>query len=105
MDDEDVELIRFNQGERKDDIAKSHLSEFSGDEGVLFVGKAQEKAYVFRTEKHHSEQGATYPWLVRGSAMVNHYYFYLVDKDFGPLFIKFCSYFPYSVKLCINGNE
>jgi hypothetical protein len=37
--------------------------------------------------------------------MVNHYYFYLVDRDFGPLFIKFCSYFPYSIKMCINGNE
>ena len=26
--------------------------------------------------------------------MVNHYYFYCVDEDFGPFFLKFCSYFP-----------
>ena len=25
--------------------------------------------------------------------------------DFGPFFLKFCSYFPYNAKLCINGNE
>ena len=37
--------------------------------------------------------------------MVNHYYIYLVDRDFGPLFIKFCSYFPYPAKLCLNGHE
>ena len=37
--------------------------------------------------------------------MVNHYYFYCVDSDFGPFFLKFCSYFPYNAKLCINGNE
>ena len=37
--------------------------------------------------------------------MVNHYYFYVVDDDFGPLFLKFCSYFPYNAKLCINGHE
>ncbi|OED35016.1 hypothetical protein AB833_31670 [Chromatiales bacterium (ex Bugula neritina AB1)] len=37
--------------------------------------------------------------------MVNHFYFYIYDKDFGPLFIKFCSYFPFGVKLCINGHE
>ena len=37
--------------------------------------------------------------------MVNHYYFYCVDEDFGPFFLKFCSYFPYNAKLCINGNE
>jgi len=42
---------------------------------------------------------------VDGSAMVNHYYFYCVDEDFGPFFLKFCSYFPYNAKLCINGNE
>jgi hypothetical protein len=37
--------------------------------------------------------------------MVNHYYFYCVDGDFGPFFLKFCSYFPYNAKLCINGHE
>ena len=37
--------------------------------------------------------------------MVNYYYFYAVDEDFGPFFIKFCSYFPFNAKLCINGHE
>ena len=26
-------------------------------------------------------------------------------EDFGAFFIKFCSYFPYTGKLCINGHE
>jgi hypothetical protein len=37
--------------------------------------------------------------------MVNHYYFYGIDADFGSFFLKFCSYFPYNAKLCINGHE
>ena len=49
--------------------------------------------------------GATYPWIVQATAMVNQYYFYAVDDDFGPFFLKFSSYFPYTAKLCINGNE
>ena len=28
-----------------------------------------------------------------------------MDEDFGAFFIKFCSYFPYTGKLCINGHE
>ena len=28
-----------------------------------------------------------------------------VDADFGPFFLKFCSYFPYNAKLCINGHQ
>lgn len=58
---------------------------------MLFIDKAQERASVFRTEKRHAENGATYPWLVRSTAMVNHFYLYILDRDFSPLFIKFCS--------------
>jgi len=100
-----VELVSFAKGQRKDDVAREYLARFEGDEGILFVGKAQEKANVFRTEKRVAQTGVKYPWLVRSTVMVNHYYFYIVDRDFGPMFIKFCSYFPYPAKLCINGNE
>ena len=100
-----VDLITFEKGQRKDDIAQEYLAKFEGDEGVLFVGKAQEKARVFRTDKRRDAAGKTYPWITRSTAMPNHYYFYVVDKDFGPLFLKFCTYFPYAAKLCLNGHE
>lgn len=101
-----IDLILFKKGQRKDKVAASYRARFSADEGVMFVGKAQEKATVFRTEKRrHPETGRAYPWIVRTSALVNQYYFYCVDRDFGPFFLKFCSYFPYTVKLCINGHE
>jgi len=102
---EGIDLVTFAKGQRKDDVAQQYLATFEGEEGVLFVGKAQEKASVFRTEKRRDAAGKTYPWIIRSTAMVNHYYVYLVDKDFGPLFIKFCSYFPYPAKLCLNGHE
>ena len=102
---EGVDLITFEKGQRKDDVAQQYLATFEGEEGVLFVGKAQEKASVFRTEKRCDAAGNTYPWIIRSTAMVNHYYVYILDKDFGPLFIKFCSYFPYPAKLCLNGHE
>src|SRR5712692_4911585 len=31
--------------------------------------------------------------------------FYCVDENFGPFFLKFCSYFTYNAKLCLNGHE
>jgi hypothetical protein len=105
-DESGVPVVPFRKNQRKDDVARKHLARFSEDEGVLFVGKAQEKTPVFRTEKRRNPQtGQSYAWIVRSTAMVNHYYFYCVDKDFGPFFIKFCSYFPYTAKLCLNGHE
>jgi len=104
--DQGVELVDFRVGQRKDDVAHEFLSRFEGTEGVLFVGRAQEKTGVFRTEKRHNPiTGAAYPWLVRRNAIVNHFYIYAVDDDFGPFFIKFCTYFPYNAKICLNGNE
>jgi hypothetical protein len=101
-----VPMISFAKGERKDDVAARYRARFPGAEGVLFVGKAQEKASVFRTERrYHPVTGRPYAWIVQTSALVNHYYFYCVDRDFGPFFLKFCSYFPYTAKLCINGHE
>ena len=93
------------RGRRKDDVAHEHLAEFLGAEGVLFVGRAQEKTAVFRTEKRRDANGDSYPWIVKTTGLVNHFYFYCYDDDFGPFFLKFCSYFPYNAKLCINGNH
>jgi len=102
----DVPLLSFAKGERKDAIAAQYRATFTKKEGVLFVGKAQEKTRVFRTEKRTNPRtGQKYPWLVRTSSMVNHFYFYCIDEDFGPFFLKFCSYFPYTAKLCLNGHE
>ena len=103
---EGVDLVTFEKRQRKDDVTQQYLQHFEGTEGVLYVGKAQEKARIMRTERRRSRTSeATYPWIVESTAMVNHYYFYCVDEDFGPIFLKFCSYFPYNAKLCINGHE
>jgi hypothetical protein len=104
--DHDVPLIDFVKGQRKDDVMHEHLACFDQPEGVLFIGRAQEKARIFRTEKRRNPTtGVAYPWIVTATAMVNHFYFYAVDDDFGPFFLKFCSYFPYTARLCINGHE
>jgi hypothetical protein len=101
-----LELVHFAKGQRKDDIAQEFLARSDDEEGVLFVGRAQEKAGVWHTQRRYSPAtGGSYAWLVRSSAFINFFYFYCVDADFGPFFLKFSTYFPYTAKLCINGNE
>ena len=61
-----VELVAFGRRERKEERMRAHLRDFAGDEGVLFVGKAQEKTRVLRSERRqhravlHRADGA--PW-------------------------------------------
>lgn len=104
--DNDIPMITFEKGQRKDDIANQRRASFTQEEGVVFVGKAQEKCTVYRTEKRRNPRThKTYAWIVKSTALVNHYYFYCLDRNFGPFFLKFCSYFPYNAKLCLNGHE
>ena len=100
----DLELVHFGK-ERKDDVTARMLAGFTGSEGVLYVGRGQEKAGVWRTQRRYHADGTSYAWLVRSSAFINHFYFYCLDADFGPFFIKFGTYFPFTAKVCINGNE
>jgi hypothetical protein len=104
--DQGVDLVHFEKGQRKDDVALSYLAGREGVEGVTFVGRAQEKCSVFRTEHRTNPlTGVRYPFLVKASAVVNQFYFYGTDDDFGPFFIKFGTYFPYTAKVCINGHH
>jgi len=101
-----IPLVQFRKGQRKDQVMAEHLRHFGRDEGVVFIGKAQEKTPVFRTEKRRNPKtGQPYPWIIRSTAMVNHFYVYALDRDFGPFFLKFCTYFPFNARLCINGHE
>jgi hypothetical protein len=102
----DVPLFTFASQARKEEVAAEYRAKFTGGEGLLFIGKAQEKVKTFRTEgRRCPETGASYPWLVKSTAMVNQYYFYGLDDDFGPFFVKFSSYFPFGGRLCLNGHE
>jgi len=101
-----LELVGFAKGQRKDELTQQFLAGFPAAEGVLYVGRAQEKSGVWRTQRRHNPAtGGSYAWLVRATAFINFFYFYCVDADFGPFFIKFSTYFPFTAKICINGNE
>lgn len=44
-------------------MAQTFLAGFTGTEGVLFIGRAQEKVPLFRTRKRHRADGSPYPWI------------------------------------------
>ena len=106
--DERIPWVDFARGQRKDDVMHEYLARFQAagrTEGVLFIGRAQEKTPLFRTEKRRDRDGKSYPWIVKTTGLVSHFYVYCVDADIRPFFLKFCSYFPCNAKLCINGNH
>jgi hypothetical protein len=106
IDTRRLDLVRFAKGQGKDQVAREYLAGKSGGDQILFVGVAQEKARIWRTsQRRDPATGKRYPWLYQDQAMVNHWYFYGFDADFGPFYIKFCGYFPYTGQIYLNGHE
>jgi hypothetical protein len=96
----------FERKQRKDDVAAEQRQKFNSAEGVYMIGVAQEKSNSFKgSTRRDAQTGLVSVAFSRQSVCVNQYYFYLVDKDFGPAFIKVSSYAPYGLRICLNGHE
>ena len=103
-EENNVPIVHFKHGERKDEIAAKMRRKYPAKNGVVFIGVAQEKAYAFKGRKKRQKGYVGFDYS-RQSVFVNYYYFYLNDDDFGPAFIKICSYVPFPIKVCLNGHE
>jgi len=74
--------------------------------GVVAIVAAQEFQWVYSATKHAgSRTGATFFRWAKTERRVGVYYFYVLDREFGPGFIKLCTYFPYPAKVWVNGHE
>jgi hypothetical protein len=100
---EGIPIRQFKHGEDKDEIANRLRKQRGVRDEVVFIGVAQEKAVTFTGTKvdgefefHRDRKKPVY---------VNYYYNYIDDEDFGPVFVKICSYAPWAIKLCLNGHE
>jgi hypothetical protein len=71
---EDLELVHFQKGRRKDGVFQQKLRHFKKAEGVVFVGVAQEKNRLPRTTRKATPNGGTIPWIMYSTIMVNVYY-------------------------------
>jgi hypothetical protein len=104
-----VPVVRFGKGDRKIAVMQPYLDRQAGTgrSGVAAIGVAQEFARVFTatTGTVRAEGGAPHFAWAKADRRVTAYYFYLWDTDFGPAFIKIVAYFPYPVKIWLNGHH
>ena len=103
-----IPLIRFAAGDRKADVMASYLdaAAATGRSQVVAVGCAQEFQRVWTARKRATDPGACPQFsFTKEQRRVSVFYVYIFDEQMGPGFIKICSYFPYPVKVWVNGHE
>jgi hypothetical protein len=98
--------VRFGKDDRKVEVMRPYLAHQArtGRSGVAAIGIAQEFQNVFASTQR---TGNPVPWFsfFKADRRVTCFYFYVWDIDFGPAFIKICAYFPYPIKVWLNGHE
>ena len=102
-EEQQIPVVHFERGQRKETIAAPYFAA-AKREGVVMLGVAQEKANVFRAPAKAQREPGTYG-ATRGSAYVKYFYFYIFDNDWGPSFIKVCTYAPWSIRVWLNGHQ
>jgi len=61
---------------------------------------------VWTARKRNTDPGACPQFsFTKEQRRVSAFYIYIFDEQMGPGFIKICSYFPYPVKVWVNGHE
>ena len=76
-----------------------------GRTGVVAIVTTQEFQWVFSAKNRSTKPGVVSFDFEKEDRRVGIYYFYVYDADFGPGFIKICTYFPYPAKVWLNGHE
>jgi hypothetical protein len=105
--DNHIPVVRFGKDDRKIEVMRPYLARQArnGRSGVAAIGTAQEFQNVFASAKRMGHNGIPWFSFSKADRRMTCFYFYVWDADFGPAFIKICTYFPSPVKVWLNGHE
>ena len=106
----EVPMVAFGKADRKKDVMRPHLQRqaATGRSGVAAIGVAQEYQNVFASSQRPTgvepaaRCGSRFTRPTGGSPASTST---CGTTEFGPAFIKVCAYFPYPVKVWVNGHE
>ena len=104
-----IPRLQFQKGQDKEELARPYLEAAAkaGQDRVVLIGTAQERASVWRSWPRKGQENAVHPHMDWGRQMAypNHFYFYLWDAEWGATFWKTNAYAPFPIWLWLNGHE
>lgn len=94
-----LEIVQPPKEVRREEWVEPFYQNLRDQNGIAVILKSRENARVavsFPRQGNHVELCNRFVWQ---------YYFYLQDQDFGRMFLRICPYFPFNVRICLNGHE
>lgn len=98
-----VELQYLNSGkENKDELARINLEINPTKTGLISAFSVVELCKTMTVKPNHTTQKLE---IVPRNTKCKHYYLYYNDEEFGWMFLKIQTWFPYNVQIYFNGRE
>jgi len=97
-----IPVIDCRQGERKHAIARPYLPQKPEPTGLFLVLVARASASTWHVEQTKDGRIRN---LERKYAYVNHYYFHIMDPEWGHVTIRMAGHPPFGAQVILNGHE
>lgn len=101
--DHQIPVISCESGTRKHEIAEEYLAQHPQAQGLFLVLVARAQAPIWQVKRGaNGYMNLSHP---KHLPFVNHYYFHILDPDWGHITIKMCGHPPFPAQIMLNGKE
>lgn len=101
---EGIPLIYCKAKQRKHELAEQYIPQAKNFKGIFLILVSRSSGHVWEVDKSASgkirniKPKKPYPY-------VNHYWFHIMDREWGHITIKMCAHPPFGVQIMLNGHE
>lgn len=98
-----IPFVHFRPGERKHEEAEKLKPNDKSFIGIFAVFVSRAPSLLWEVKKF--DNGSIDIRRKNKTSLVNHYYFHIMDKDWGHITIRMCAHPPFSCNVILNGHE
>jgi hypothetical protein len=99
-----IPIIEAGSGERKHELAEPHVPKDPTFTGLFLVVTGNAPAPIWEVKRNIAGQ-ITEIRHRKKWPFVKHYYFHIIDREWGHVTIRMCGYPPFGAQLILNGHE
>jgi hypothetical protein len=99
-----IPFVYCEAGERKHEMAEQYLPSQAGFKGVFLILVGRAPAPIWEVDRNSQGQIRKL-YRKKKWPYINHYYFHLIDPDWGHVTVRMCGYPPFAAQVMANGHE
>ena len=100
---ENIPFIHFATGDRKSETAKELIPKEKSFTGLFAVFVSRVPSLLWEVKEF--DTGSIDIRRKKKTSLVNHYYFHIIDSQWGHITIRMCAHPPFSCNIILNGHE